>query len=275
MLERGLQQGRLFLEDLKTSWYFRIWFCTWFICAVFVFSALIINGGRSDEAMEHQGWAFWIEHATSIEYPNFAFRTALDEISNEIGSVYCSLNGLVISTAQCNDGSVRTKCVQLNMKGDYAKRDANNLVCTVTYNVTTDPDQMIGFEIMKPANEFGVAFTWIRPNNNVWVLLTKNVVAGEKGDPRDYWGRQLVYHSTVSLPGTFQVSILMDHFDVFHWVESDSYTGWMAVGDIGGFAFFLVILHTFVMWIVALFIENNSRYLRQGDGTPAEYQPIK
>jgi len=269
--------AQLFKEDLKTSWYFRIWFVTWFICAIFVLVAMIINGARSDRAAKHEKWSFWIEHAKSIEYPNFALRTASDEKSNQIGYAFCSLNGLIINTAACPDGKPRTQCVSFNMAGDYATREKNNLICMLQLNVTTDPDKMIGFEILKPANEYGIAFTWIRPTANAWVLLTKSVVVDEKGGKKDSWGRQLIYHSSAHSNTTFQIDIRMDTFSVFHWVEQDNYTGWMAVGDVGGFAFFLLILHTMVMWIVAIFIENNSRWLSSDlDRSAApEYQDIK
>jgi len=41
----------------------------------------------------------------------------------------------------------------------------------------------------------------------------------------------------------------------------DIYNGWMTVGDIGGIAFFGVILHTIVMIIVGLFLANSSTFL--------------
>jgi len=268
-------QARLFGDDLKTSWYFRIWFFLWLFCAVFVFAILIVDGRRSDKAKQHEKWGFFVESAKSIEYPSFAFRTANDEKANQIGSVLCSLDGLLINTQVCADGAPRAACVQFNMAGDYATREKNSLICSLTLNATYDPDKMIAFEILKPANEFGIAWTWIRPTANAWVLLTKNVITNENHETKDYWGRQLVYHSSVYTNTTFQISILMDTFNVFHWVEADWYNGWMAVGDIGGFAFFLLIIHTIIMWFVAICFENNSRWLHQTEGSAAEYQPIK
>jgi len=267
------QKFAFFVDDLKTSWYFRVWFSIWFVLAILSFSCLIILGSRSTEAAKHEGWRLWIEHADKIEYPSFCFRTSLDETSNEIGNIYCQWNGIILQAVQCEDGTPRARCVQLNMAGDYATKDNNNLVCSFGFNVSADPDKIIGFEIVK-AREFGVAFTWIQPNSNAWILLSKYIIKPDGEDERVLWGRQLVYHSTVQVGDFFQVSILIDTFRVFHYVESDYYNGWMALGDVGGFAFFMYILHTIVMFTVGVFLENNSKFLNSGD-SPAEYQQIK
>jgi len=59
-------------EDLKTSWYFRIWFILWLAGFLATFSALIILGKRADTAMAHESWRTWFERDTKIEYPSFA-----------------------------------------------------------------------------------------------------------------------------------------------------------------------------------------------------------
>jgi len=266
------QKAQDFVEDLKTSWYFRVWFFFWLVCFLAAFSSLIILGERSTEALQHEGWTFWWERDTTIEYPSFAFRTAQDEVTNVLGNVYCQYNSLLIPTADCDDGTPRAKCVQLNMDGDFASRDNNNLICSFAFNVSTDADKVVGFEIVK-AGEFGIAFTWMNPNNNVWILLTKNILKFKDGNEKVMWGRQLVYHSSVTTTSSFQVSVLMDHFHVAHWVESDYYNGWMCFGDVGGVAFFLVVLHTISMAIVGIFLDNNSKFLNGGGGS--EFQPIK
>lgn len=46
-----------------------------------------------------------------------------------------------------------------------------------------------------------------------------------------------------------------------HIVEYDSYNGWMALGDIGGFAFFMMILHTMVMMCIGVCFNNDSQFL--------------
>jgi len=60
----------------------------------------------------------------------------------------------------------------------------------------------------------------------------------------------------------FNIDIKIGVFDVFHYEQTDFYTGWMATSDIGGAAFFLVIIHTIVMGLVSLCLENNSKYLK-------------
>jgi len=267
------QQMGAFFDDLKSSWYFRIWFVLWLTCFLAGFSALIILGKRSETAAAHESWRTWIQTETGIEYPSFCLRTSRDEVTNQLGEVSCNFNGLLIPTSNCDDGTIREKCVQLNMEGDIATKTTNNLQCTFGFNVSTDADKVIGFEIVKD-REFGVAFTWIQPNANAWILLTKNIIEPKHGKSINMWGRQLLYHSSVFTTNQFALDIKMDAFLVFHFEENDYYTGWMAIGDIGGVGFFLVILHTIVMIVVGLFMENTSKFLNPA-ASGHEFQPIK
>jgi len=191
---------------------------------------------------------------------------------NILGNVYCMYNNLAVPTGNCADGTARAKCVQINMAGDYASRESNNLQCTFALNVSTDADKIVGFEIVND-KEFGLAYTWIRANLNAWVVLTKSIIQPKGQNEFIVWGRQLLYHSSVFTTDNWTIDIKMDHFHVAHYEENDYYTGWMAFGDIGGVAFFLVILHTIVMAVVGLCMDNNSKFLHAGEGG-REFQPI-
>jgi hypothetical protein len=73
------------------------------------------------------------------------------------------------------------------------------------------------------------------------------------------------------------VSVIIESFGVEHYEQRSVYNGWMAMGDVGGFAFFLLILHTIVMLGVGVFLANDSRFLHssgQEMGSAAEQSPL-
>jgi hypothetical protein len=85
------------------------------------------------------------------------------------------------------------------------------------------------------------------------------------------------YQSTVSFPGYYVVSTIIESFGVEHLEQRSLYNGWMAMGDVGGFAFFLLILHTIVMLGVGVFLANDSKFLHSDGhevGSSAEQSPL-
>jgi hypothetical protein len=59
----------------------------------------------------------------------------------------------------------------------------------------------------------------------------------------------------------FYIVIGMGSFDVRYIREVDTFNGWQSVGAIGGFVFFLVLLHSVFMFLVGFCLENNSKFL--------------
>lgn len=111
---------------------------------------------------------------------------------------------------------------------------------------------------------------WIAPNNNAWVMIEKAVVKYKGKPPATEWGRDLLYHSTESTVfGQYNIATILGTFRVAHLEQQDSYNGWMALGGIGGFAYFLIILHTIIMIAVGIVFTNDSKFLL-GSGESSE-----
>lgn len=63
---------------------------------------------------------------------------------------------------------------------------------------------------------------------------------------------------------TFRVVVGIRNFFVQHTQEVDTFNGWQSVGSIGGFIFFLVILHNILMFLVGFCLANDSKFLGGG-----------
>jgi hypothetical protein len=265
------------VDDIKTSWYFRVWAVLWFVCAVVVFAALIILGGRSAEAAREDDFRFWIENATSIAFPQFHFRLEDDNEAIDVSTIRCRHTELPVNFGPCNSGLPMTLCFTVLASSIVAQNVWNHprgdRIVHCSFNATVPPNDnlMVAWEAENPqaTRGFGFDTQLVAPNNNAWITLVKEVFRPVRAR-RNYdngtdgfinWGAHVVYHSTVSVPGHYSITTAIESFRVAHIEQSDTYDGWMAMGDIGGFAFFLLILHSIVVFVVGIFLSNESKFL--------------
>jgi len=250
-------------DDLKHSWYFRIYSLFWVVCVLTGFAALIIFGGRSAEFTKENSWRLWIEKLPAVPYPMFQFQTTSDEPTNVIGAPRCSHSGLIVHYQECSNGLPITKCVLIDPGNAVAAPLMNDLTCKFNVSAPTSADKMITFSIVdKDITSFGVNQLFITPTQNALVELDLATIKPFKGPARNAWSKRLTYKSSAEAGNDFNIDIEIGQFDIFHYEQTDFYTGWMAAADVGGAAFFLVILHTIVMGLISLCLENNSKYLK-------------
>jgi hypothetical protein len=273
----------LIKEDLRTSWYFRIWGITWAISALVVFIILIVLGAHSTKLNNEEGWRTWFQKENKIVFPAFNLRLAQDEGNVQIVSVTCNFiapdNKIAkVETNHCLGDHNKAAppagtCWTVNanvFEATIGEHNTSIIDCTATTNTPQGTDTVLGYQIQNDA-EFGVAWTWIVPNQNTWMLLTKTQIQHAHSSTTK-WGRQLVYHTTNAIPQTYRIVTKMNDFHVVHLVEENPYPRLMSVADIGGFAFFMYLLHTGFMLIVGIFVANDSKFL--GNERAASYSNL-
>lgn len=278
---------RVIVDDLKHSWYFRIWSVLWAICALFVFIALIVLAQRSDVAGREKDFHYWVQNATEIPFPRFHFRLSRAQSSGvEIIAKNCSHEKLHIPLGECAPWKGKTepitKCFSVPTDGIVAVNDWNEprgdvrVDChiTTTADLST-PGPLIAWELdgdLEASAHYGQHHqtTWIAPNDHTWLILEKGVVKYQGENRKTEWGRNLVYHSTVSSSNTYHIQTIIGSFRVLHVEQQDSYNGWMALGGIGGFAYFLLILHTIIMMAVGVIFTNDSKFLTSAGDSSEE-----
>jgi len=269
------------IEDLKSSWYFRMWLLFWIPCGLLAFICLIILGNISRKNQHHEDTKIWWENASMIDYPQFHFR--LPESSGSIGAVNCAFDGgNSLDTQPCESwegyspGDI-SQCVAVKTAGcavtnNFKDRPWQETIqCNVTAFSPINASLLLAWEIEDyntNANVGGNSYAsiWIAPTTNAHIQLSKSITTFDH-KPFNLWFRQLVYHSTVHQFGTYSVQIEMPGMGVFHYDKMNMYNPWRAVGDIGGFAFFVFLLHVAVMIIFGVCLTNNSTYLSQSTTT--------
>jgi len=252
-------------DDLKHSWYFRIWALLWLLCAVLVFSALIILGGRSSEMQKEPSWRPWIKKVDEIEFPSFTVQTMPNETFDFIFTKQCtySPNGqhsLLIPTSAC-DGESEAQCTLFDAAEVYATPTNNRISCEFNITSPVGTDRTLLFTAVQTAENSQTPELYIQPTANAQITVQPTITKETGKKAETHWDIRLNYKSSIIENEFFIIEIVVGNFNVFHFEEDAWYDGWMSAGEIGGFAFFLYILHTMAMLIVGIFLENNSTFL--------------
>jgi hypothetical protein len=259
------------IDDIKGSWYFRFWMLVWVVCFIMFWVTMGVFGAKSNMAREEPAWRVWIENDTKsgLEYPPFYFKLQWDELAakEEIISATCSnQNGMSIMPRAC-PGIPNTKtCVEFQTNSEATSRHSR-IKCYLLTNANRTEDRMILFGTDQQHNA-----TWgdkwdlyMWPNANAHIALQRTAVKRDaKGAKEfDFWTKELTYHSSVFTANQYNVTIEFRSVDTLHFQQYDYYNGWMAVSDIGGFAFFMSILLAVVMVAVGCIFDNDSKFLNK------------
>jgi len=269
-------KGQMISEDLKHSWYFRIWALLWLLCALLAFSALIILGGRSAEMAKEPGWRSWMQKETEINFPLFQIKTLSNETFDFIQTFRCkhvsSGIELLIPTSAC-DGKSEAQCILFDTAGVNATPDNNEILCEFNITSPVGEDRTIEFLAMQTADERPPPSLFIQPTANAQIVVQPTIMQAKGEKQETHWDARLNYKSSVQENTFFMIQIIMGSFTVMHFEEDAWYDGWMSLGEVGGFAFFLYILHTIAMTLVGFFLENNSTFLA-GNSERTKYSNI-
>jgi len=263
------------VEDLKASWYFRIWAVLWLVCAIVSFVSLIIISEASRIEGEEGSLRIWFERTPNVAFPDFQIFAPHDM---KILTSQCAFMGKTVAQKGCVGWVVDTQhsCVAFTGSSVSAFWDPKEFSSMrIDCNITTDltqwnrtEDMLVGWDLVNthPAGDNSLGPLWIAPNNLAWVLLTKKELQ-TKDFSGVMWDRVLSYQESQGTPGKYRIQSVMDKLFVEHYEYGTHDNGWRALGTIGGFAFFTYILHTIVMAVVGLCLDNDSHFLNPVGGS--------
>jgi len=255
------------IDDVKSSWYFRFWLLVWFVCFIMFWVTLGVFGAKSNLAREEPSWRIWIENDTKsgLEFPPFFFKVQWHDVES-IEKASCTLDNNMIQQLACPGITDRAKCVEFKTNQEATRRDGW-IKCQIQTNGIRSEDRLILFGLdMGHNNTWGDKWDlFVGPNANAHIYLQRSAVKHNSGKKDfDFWQKELVYHSSIFTNNTYNVTIQYRSLDTMHYQEYDYYNGWMAVSDVGGFAFFMSIILSIVMVAVGCVFDNNSRFLNRG-----------
>jgi len=265
------------VEDLKSSWYFRFWILSSLAVGIVGFVCLIILGAQSTHARIDPASTVWFENASSIYYPRFHYRAkdgmVITNVSchHFLASVETGLcepfHGYLPPLTECV--AVFSQTIEIVNSPEHEFFDMGVSCNVTTEGNSTEVGNLIAFEI-EGENYYiigpdPIPSLWIAPTDRAFVILSKGVTKVNKKTSINNWARTLQYQSTVSRNGYYNLKTLISDFGVFHIDVQNTYDGWKAIGDIGGFGFSLVLFQTLFMIIIGLCFYNNSAFLRKAE----------
>jgi len=188
--------------------------------------------------------------------------------------------GLAIPITACPDGTSRDTCFtvkagSISVKPDNKRDGSHRITCTFQTTGFVGENQILLMEIEGAYSTFGSRYTQAvhfgpREFPGVEVQLKQLYIVPLRGEVHGIssdgkaklaWEKSWFYHSSVVNAGSYSISIVIEDFIARYFEEIDEYKPEMAVGAIGGFAFWMVILHTIVMIIFGFFMTNTSKFL--------------
>jgi len=269
-----VDNAKTIINDLKHSWYFRIWLVVWIICFLTSFIFMTFFSARSDILTKEGVWRMSARHESQISYPAYRIRV------NPTNAIYFSSiscyhgNQIAVVTSPCDTSDpTRSRCFAVNVDGSLVATSTDQAIkchiVAIKQNITGPVDETLLWELGGTDSHFGGANfgVFVNPSDQAWVALQK-VLAKFKDDakPRTFWERKLVYQVNTRSRLNYEIDTVMDSFAVLEYNQGTRYNGWQAVGDIGGFAFFIVVMHMLVMTIVGFFLRNESNFLKSSGG---------
>jgi len=292
------------ISDLKSSWYFRFWALLWVVFFILGFVALGILGNRSANTTMQKDGKIWWQNNKSMYLPRFHFHTGIGPNSppgNEIiNNISCSYNHQPVQTGVCQSygGVVPDLFHCVAVYGDQIEVFESNsgrpdemaelgIACNITVmgNIT-GMGTMIAFGLEGQDNYIAISdphtALWIHPTTYSMIALTRER-AKVHGNWATMWDRQLIYMSSVTNGTFFHIRTVVNGFSEFNYDVWNLYSGWRAVGDLGGVSFFLVCIHTAVMILLGFCFSNNAVFLRkeadkksssQSSSASQSYQPL-
>lgn len=263
------------LDDLKHSWYFRVWAVTWLVCAIVALVAMAYYANRESENREAQGLRLFVTQPDFITFPDFTFSVPDDATYTITNAVcYCKNDPNRIMRAQPCPNTSLNKCSSFVspvnnvcnvFKGSRLDLASNQIRCEV--NTTVPPansDNLLSFALQNSATSVMTnnpgSYVYVTPTERAWILLTKSQLTTD-GNLYDNWARSLSYLTTVTVPGHFVVSLVLNSDQVQKFEGKDWFTGWISAGQLGGFVFLLYLIHKVFMFLVGFIFTNDSVFL--------------
>jgi len=299
----GASQERiqLVILDLKSSNYFRVWALLWLVCFVIWWVGLGIMSHKAEVNAEHNYMRTYVDtNVSQLQYPNFDIRVggfenpALQINNNSVCYYGNFFYNYTLQYVPCpaSINYFNTSCIYFNTQN-------NNGVNLIAHNNASEPflteriwctiyttgnveglDDQLAYEDQSGDPNIGPNSgpdIWFGPNGASWILLSLFYY-----DNQPQWERDLLYHSdvfgnTTMIGGqqmtVYNVSILMNTFNVVHFNSYDFYNSFLTASDIGGFAFLLIIVHKVTMFLIGFALTNDSRFLNNNSDA-AKYNSV-
>jgi len=269
-----------FVDDMKHSWYFRIWSFLWLVCAIVCFAAFVVLVKASDNAQQNPGFRAWTEFPNTLPFPNFYIHLQWQEQNDQMTNISCEYgypNPTVLQLGDCGFNLPRTECVMVianttmavypqNNNSNFFHHGSEAIYCLIA-TAGVSNNTVLGLGIQEDRTPL-----YLQTGTFSDVRISQENVKFKREDHIRYNAVSGI--ASTYLPGQpetkYGFALRYQNFMVTYFEEADLFNGWMGLGAIGGFFFFLWFLHAFIMGIIGCFLPNTSKFLGGAASTNAK-----
>jgi len=265
-----------FVHDLKTSWYFRVYLFVWLLLACAAFAGLVTFAARSAFNASVSPALIYITNVSEIQFPSFTIQTNQGDSQNQITNIFCTYplqagggTYTIVNSPPCS-GTPSQTCVTVNASAITATPSNNAIYCSVTLTTPNSPNVDKTLVVTFDGSSSLGGVTYVSPNNHAVILLQETIVDvwdDDDDSPAYLWDSDVVYQSTVVNGTFFELTIMINSFDVISFLDTDGFDAWQSAGAIGGFAFLMYIVFHIFIGIVGCVITPDSKFLGIGGAT--------
>lgn len=284
----------LIIDDLKHSWYFRIWMLLWIGAAIAGFGALIFFGNYATNMQHEQTIRDYTVEKSTQTFPDFEFRLHWNQTSDYIISGATCKIGLISTRFQWSNVfmTLATEPCAANqqfgpgechlIKGSNIKvtNTSQGIYCNVTLAAKpgkpelNDTTRQLGLSIPKERWHEGYV-SWVTGGHELVATNLKKHIFNTKGG-------EIIFDKTTNVYTHWRDNFQGPNQNQFFWFirfsdlnelhtisDEDTYPRMFSAADIGGFGFLVYCPHKIIMFFVGLIFTNNSAFLN-GSGSTSE-----
>jgi len=267
----------LLIEDLKTSWYFRIYGLLWLVCAIVSFVGLVVLAHYSRYAQEHQQWLSWWAKDAQLNYPDFYVsllpgENSTDEIQSSICYFGLRTNPQNVPITNCLTAPL-TQCLIIKAstfvalpnpaQGTFFNSPETQITCDVNTKILNPAidNSILAMGVTNDYVKTSEPSAYLYNGTITQISIEQNVIVSKIHPKYTWYDVQSVPMSNVNPYAGYSFVVRFGNLWTQTSQETDTFNGWMGVGEIGGFFFFLYVIHSILMAFIGLCLTNDSKFL--------------
>jgi hypothetical protein len=260
-------------HDLRHSAYCKVACFLGAVCLFFTLMGSLMLAFRAAELDVLTGWRMWLATDGPMPFPNFTISS-----TGAFQGVTCFAGNQPVPVVACAN---HQNCQVVAAAGFIAMPPTTPIVgpqsvqtsnfsvdCLLEQDNVTDLTVLVGGDqsVYALGQQLGERIgIQVPASSQAWIAVRKEVLHPDSGDEVVVWRTSTQYPVPIHHNSqTTRVTVIVNDFIITHFEQEDGYTGFMALGDMGGLMMVFFALYRMGMFFVGFVLPNDSRSLVSG-----------
>jgi hypothetical protein len=261
-------------HDLRHSAFCKVACFLGAVCLFFTLMGSLMLAFRAAELDVLTGWRMWLATDGPMPFPNFTISS-----TGPFQGVVCFAGFSLVPVVPC---ASQPNCQVVFASQFIATPPASPVVgpnnvqksnftvdCLLEQNNDTDLTVFVGGDrsVYALGQQLGERIgIQVPATSQAWIAVRKEILHPDSGDQVEIWRTSVQYPVPIHHSSeTTRISVIVNDFIIQHFQQEDQYTGFMALGDMGGLMMVFFALYRMGMFFVGFVLANDSRSLQSGE----------